>query len=242
MDEEPQNPPAQTPPFKDNPKCLAWGPAPEITPASTSGCSLHDAAWRYANDQQAARKFLDLNWRSRIVNDSPELLTLLELESLFDLQNKLVANLVARLLAGELVAFRRRPGETALTPVEADWWEEARIDLRLNQVQLGETVITRIQIREAVAVSAEAPPPIPAEAPPPIPKPAPKVAYSAPALAAWFLLRVGTWPEGKPPPNRLADRTAALEYFDKVPPDEFRRIRKAKTSETWRKRGPRGPR
>lgn len=242
MGEEPQNRPAQTPPFKSAPEHPAWGPAPEITPASTSGCSLRDAVWRYANDQQAARKFLDLNWRSRIVNDSPELLTLLELESLFDLQNKLEANLVARLLAGELVAFWRRPGKTALKPVEADWWEQARIDLRLNQAQLGETVITRIQIREAGAVSAEAPPPIPAEAPPPIPKAAPKAAYSANALAAWFLLRERTWPEGKPPPNRPADRTAALEYFDKLPADEFRRIRTAKTSETWRKRGPRRPR
>lgn len=67
-----------------------------------------------------------------------------------------------------------------------------------------------------------------------------RAVYSAPAMAAWFKEREYSWPPGEPKPNEAADMAAAKRHFDSVPSrDEFRRIRQAKTSEKWRKMGPR---
>lgn len=79
----------------------------------------------------------------------------------------------------------------------------------------------------------------------PAPEKAPQVraAYSESALAAWFMLREHSWPAERPTPNEAADMEAARRHFDSIPArDEFRRIRQAKTSETWRKPGPRNRR
>lgn len=63
--------------------------------------------------------------------------------------------------------------------------------------------------------------------------------YSKVALGAWFVLREKTWPKDVPFPNRDTDLAAAQAVFGRFPPDEFRRIRREKTSLNWRKRGPR---
>jgi hypothetical protein len=66
-----------------------------------------------------------------------------------------------------------------------------------------------------------------------------KAEYSKSALAAWFVLRVWTWPKDKREPSERADLQAALAHFDRVPRDEFRAIRREKVPEIWRKKGPR---
>ena len=64
-------------------------------------------------------------------------------------------------------------------------------------------------------------------------------AYSPQALGAWFMLRVRTWVNGVIPPTESQDLTAAADFFASKPPrDEFRRIRRDKTPENWRKSGP----
>lgn len=64
-------------------------------------------------------------------------------------------------------------------------------------------------------------------------------AYSPEALAAWFLLRVRTWPKGKPPPTEAECIAAAQNYFADAPGrDLIRPIRQKKTPDDWRKRGP----
>ncbi len=71
------------------------------------------------------------------------------------------------------------------------------------------------------------------------PAPGTKSRYAAEALAAWFALRVGTWPPDAPTPSEEADLAAAREYFDSVPRGKFRKIRGVKTPASWRKPGPR---
>jgi hypothetical protein len=64
-------------------------------------------------------------------------------------------------------------------------------------------------------------------------------AYTPKALAAWFLLRVGTWQSGVRPPTEAQCLEAATVYFEgSIPRDKFREIRRAKTSPNWRKPGP----
>lgn len=86
----------------------------------------------------------------------------------------------------------------------------------------------------------------PAEAQPRAPRPA----YSPEALAAWFVLRVGTWSRDVRPPTEVQCLKAAGDFFEdsmprggqtrktRIPRDEFRKIRRAKTPDNWRKRGP----
>ena len=112
-----------------------------------------------------------------------------------------------------------------------------------NRARLGRSgpVLTDLRYRRAAGEVAPAPLVYPAHAP----KGGSGNRYTAKALGAWFVHREGTWkienPEA-PYPNRAQDLAAADSYFSgRIPPDEFRRIRKEKTSEDWRKRGPRGP-
>ena len=92
-----------------------------------------------------------------------------------------------------------------------------------------------------------------AESPPAVPSPPEPVmtaesvpgranagqAYSSKALASWFLLRVNTWPEGKPPPSEAECVVAAQIYFAEAPGrDVIRAIRQKKTPQSWRKPGP----
>lgn len=71
----------------------------------------------------------------------------------------------------------------------------------------------------------------------------PPAEYSKPALGAWFVLRVKTWPRDLPPPKEGADHAAAKHFFGReISRDEFREIRQQKTPPEWRKRGPRGSR
>lgn len=64
--------------------------------------------------------------------------------------------------------------------------------------------------------------------------------YSDAAMSAWFVLREKTWPAHSPPPNESTDMDAAKQYFGSIPSrDVFRRIRQGKTSQEWRKTGPR---
>jgi hypothetical protein len=63
--------------------------------------------------------------------------------------------------------------------------------------------------------------------------------YSKGALAAWFLLRVNTWPKDAPFPSETTDLRDAETYFDSVPRGEFRVIRRTKVPESWQKPGPR---
>lgn len=75
------------------------------------------------------------------------------------------------------------------------------------------------------------------------PKVARRPVYSDEALNGWFLLRVRGWPKDAPPPNADACLAAARQHFEgAIPRDPFRRIRRMKTPESWRKTGPRGPR
>ena len=112
-----------------------------------------------------------------------------------------------------------------------------------NLPKLGQNgpVLADLRYRRAAGEVAPAPLVYPAHAP----KGGSGKRYTAKALGAWFVHREGTWkienPEA-PYPNRARDLAAADSYFSgRIPPDEFRRIRKEKTSEDWRKRGPRGP-
>jgi hypothetical protein len=85
----------------------------------------------------------------------------------------------------------------------------------------------------------------PASAPP---EPGPpsggtKQAYSPDALAAFFMLRVKTWPKDAPPPTENECIAAVRDYFADPPGrDVIREIRRQKTPESWRKRGPRSRR
>jgi len=67
----------------------------------------------------------------------------------------------------------------------------------------------------------------------------PRAVFTAAALGFWFKLRVATWPKFEPTPSESTDLAAAEAYFDTVPRDVFRRIRRENTPESWRKPGPR---
>lgn len=71
----------------------------------------------------------------------------------------------------------------------------------------------------------------------------PNASYSPEALAAWYLLRVHTWPSNQPGPTEAGDHAAALKHFGSiVTRGEIRRIRRDKARPEWRKPGPRGRR
>jgi len=67
----------------------------------------------------------------------------------------------------------------------------------------------------------------------------PRAVFTAAALGYWFKLRVATRPKSEPTPSESADFAAADAYFDAVPREVFRRIRRDNTPESWRKPGPR---
>jgi hypothetical protein len=62
--------------------------------------------------------------------------------------------------------------------------------------------------------------------------------YSREALSAWYVIRVHTWPDGKPGPNEEEDLRDARAAFDRVPRDTLRKVRGAKAPEAWKKPGP----
>ena len=68
-------------------------------------------------------------------------------------------------------------------------------------------------------------------------QPGNKAEFSEVALGGWFILRVATLPKERPAPNESQDLAAALAYFDKVPRDVFRKIRREKVPAHWQKPG-----
>ena len=120
------------------------------------------------------------------------------------------------------------PGASAY-PVEVYWPDVERL------AEPARNTVT-IEGKAETCVHALAPSTTAATAPPH----AVRAAYSEAALAAWFKVREHSWPAEHPTPTENADVLAAREYFDAIPSrDGFRRIRQAKTSENWRKPGPR---
>lgn len=151
------------------------------------------------------------------------------------------------LRSGRLVAWAREGNPMAeLRRIPADAWTTLRFVHVLEARAGGHGVeLFGIHIAAAAAAAEPAPaapsPPEPvvtAEGPPPRTDAAQAV-YTPEALRAWFLLRVKTWPKGQPPPREADCIAAAKAYFADAPGrDEFREIRRQKTPEDWRKRGP----
>jgi hypothetical protein len=75
--------------------------------------------------------------------------------------------------------------------------------------------------------------------------PEPKLMATRNVLAAWYRLRLETWPKDAPPPTEAADLAAAREHFaaqPRVSREAIRAIRREKAPPNWRKTGPRAPR
>jgi hypothetical protein len=142
--------------------------------------------------------------------------------------------IVVRADAGEL-AFRGFPAGAAETvAISPEFIRNAAPDFDRSCLEVaggGRYGGVRVFLA-ADACAALAAPPSPAP-------PAVKHQYSADALAAWFTLRVHTWPAGAALPSEEKDRAAATAWFDSVPRGKFREIRGVKTPESWRKPGPR---
>jgi hypothetical protein len=68
-----------------------------------------------------------------------------------------------------------------------------------------------------------------------------KAEFSETALGAWFMLRVHRW-RGQVAPTEEQDLAAALEFFEHVPRDPFRKVRREKVPLAWRTSGARKPR
>lgn len=69
-----------------------------------------------------------------------------------------------------------------------------------------------------------------------------KAVYSDAACRAWFRLRRETYPPAAPFPTGADCLEAARAYFDSVPRDPFRKIRRDIAPKDWQKPGPRGAR
>ncbi len=73
----------------------------------------------------------------------------------------------------------------------------------------------------------------------------PKPEATREAVSAWLVFREKTWPKDAATPSEKADLAAARAAFAPGPAlsrDVFRDIRQRKTTEAWRKPGPRNPR
>jgi len=115
--------------------------------------------------------------------------------------------------------------------------ERDLLQQRLERLEAREAVETAVRTLTDPAVQGDA---RPAPASPPSPAAAAvKRQYSAQSLAAWFVLRVHSWPQDAALPSEAEDLVAAKADFDTVPRGEFRTIRRLKTPERWRKPGPR---
>lgn len=157
------------------------------------------------------------------------------------------AQFLAMLRAGALVAWGRAGSPIAPhRRIPADAW----VSLRLAHVTEGRALGAGVDLfgLHVAAAVALAEPTLAAPSPPePVmtaerrpPRTDAGQAYSPEALAAWFLLRVRTWPKGEPPPSEADCIAAAKAYFADAPGrDAIREIRQEKTPESWRKRGPR---
>jgi hypothetical protein len=66
---------------------------------------------------------------------------------------------------------------------------------------------------------------------------APKAVFSKERLSAWFVLRIDARQKDVPAPTEEQDLLAAQEYFDRVPRDVFRDVRRHKVPIAWQKRG-----
>lgn len=113
---------------------------------------------------------------------------------------------------------------------EGRWWQGMRFEAAAVQAAFA--------VGPAPAVPS---PPEPAKLAARLPaRSPPGQVYSTDALAAWFLLRVKTWPKGELPPSEADCVAAAQSYFADAPGrDAIREIRQKKTPKDWRKRGPR---
>jgi len=134
--------------------------------------------------------------------------------------------LCERLQRGELVAYGVPRGARVPERIEPHFFRRANFDLDSDRIDLDGEIYNGVEIFEAKDDLST--PPAAFVKPP----------YSAPALRAWFALRVGIWPPGAAAPTEEADFLAAKAAFDSVPRDEFRAIRREKVPESWRKPGP----
>jgi hypothetical protein len=171
-------------------------------------------------------------------------------------QDAAEAAFLGMLRGGRLVAWAREGSPLApLRRIPGDAWTTLRLaHVAEGRAQGPGVELFGIHVAAAAAPAEPAPaapsPPEPAQgertdlqpedgAGPKLPRTNAKQAYSPEALAAWFLLRVKTWPKGEPPPSEADCIAAAQAYFADAPGrDPIREIRRQKTPESWRKRGP----
>lgn len=178
------------------------------------------------------------------LDDTPH--NLLLLQGVLAAQKAAAAIFIRELRAGRLVAWGREGSPLArFRTIPPDAWAALNFT-DVGGGRAGGSGVELFSLRVA-------PPVPPAEVAPAAPSPPEPVmpaesfpartnagqAYSAGALAAWFLLRVRTWPKGEPPPSEPDCIAAAQSYFADAPGrDAIREIRQEKTPENWRKRGP----
>lgn len=179
------------------------------------------------------------------LDDSPHNLALIH--GRLAAQNAAAAIFIRDLRAGRLVAWGREGSPLArFRPIPPDAWATLNFT-DVGGGRAGGAGVELFSLRVA-------PPLPPAESAPAAPSPPEPVmsaeslparasagqAYSREALAAWFFLRVKTWPKGERTPSEPECIAAAESYFADAPGrDVIREIRQEKTPESWRKRGPR---
>ena len=149
--------------------------------------------------------------------------------------------IIGDLAAGTLVAF----GERDHAGAELEWIaRSAWRHLEADRTTLGRFVggvnifwnVRVLRLADVLAMQPKVQQPKQAAA---APLQAGKAEFTISALAAWFRLREGTWPKDQPTPNEEADRAAAEAWFRNLDlsRDAFRRLRREKTSEAWKKVG-----